>query len=109
MTKTKRFLNALAAGPHTMESLAETLEMDIEQVRRAVWNMRFLGYINTKPETYALSAKGTVRQMERPKTPKAVLDKKAERRRERRKDSSGLVEMAIRSQPNSVFNLGAQL
>jgi hypothetical protein len=109
MTKTKRFLDALAAGPHTMEGLAEELEMDIEQVRRAIWSMRFHGYIDTRPETYALSAKGTVRQMVRPKTPKAVLDKKAKQRRERRKDSSGLVEMAIRTQPTSVFNLGAQL
>lgn len=108
-TKTKQFLNALAQGPHTMESLAEALDMEIEQVRRSIWNMRFLGYIETKPETYSLTAKGTVRQMTKTKTPKAVLQRKSEQRKERRKDSSGLVERAIRTQPTSVFNLGAQL
>lgn len=110
MTKTKKFLDALASGPHTMESLAEATGMEMEQVRRAVWNMRFLGYIDTKPETYALTAKGTVRQMTKPKTPKPVLDKKAIKRRERREESSaGIVASAMRNAPTSVFNLGAQL
>ena len=46
MTKTKRMLDVLAQGNHTMESLAEATGMEIEQVRRAIWNMRFLGYID---------------------------------------------------------------
>jgi hypothetical protein len=107
MNKTKRMLDVLAAGSHTMESLAEATGMEIEHVRRAIWNMRFLGYIDTKPETYALTAKGTVRQMTKPKTPKAVLDRKAAKRKERAKDYSGMVETSIRTQPNSVFQLGA--
>jgi hypothetical protein len=109
MTKTKKFLDALASGPHTLESLAEATGLEIEYVRRSIWNMRFLGYIDTKPETYALTAKGTVRQMTKPKTPKAVLDKKAAKRKERPKDYSGMVERSIRTNANSVFNLGAQV
>jgi hypothetical protein len=107
MTKTKRMLDLLAQGSQTMESLAEATGMEIEQVRRSIWNMRFLGYIETKPETYVLSAKGTVRQMTKTKTPKAVIDKKIARRRERREESSaGIVANAMRNVPSSVFQLG---
>lgn len=107
MTKTKRMLDVLAQGNHTMESLAEATGMEIEQVRRAIWNMRFLGYIETKPETYALSAKGTVRQMTKTKTPAAVIARKVAKRRERIEASaSGIVAAAIRNVPTSVFQLG---
>lgn len=107
-TKTKQVLDELAKGSHTMESLAEATGMDMEAVRRAIWNMRYHGYIDTVPETYSLTAKGTVRQMVRPKTPRATLDKKVARRREKRElDSSGIVATAMRTVPSSVFNLGA--
>ena len=109
MTKTKLLLDQLAKGPQTAEEIAEATGYHLNVIRRAIWNMRFSGYIDTAPETYTLSPKGTVRQMTKPKTPKADLDRRAAKRRAEIKDASGMVERSIRANADSaLFNLGRQ-
>lgn len=115
-TKTKQVLDQLAKAPQTLEQLVEATGLDIEEVRRAIWWTRFNGFLHTEPEVYSLTAKGQVKQMRKPKTPPAVIAKKAEQRRERKarveqmKDSTGLVEMSIqRNAGSALFNLGRSM
>lgn len=121
MTKTKQILQLLALQPAlTIDQIAQKLEADLYLTQQLVYKMRSDGTLAVKPLTYSISAQGLARLNEAPKTRKSSperIKKLVEQQRERnrlRKEREAMeraattsVQHAIRTQPSSVFALGA--
>lgn len=128
MTKTKKILQLLALEPAlTIEQIAERLNASsLYRTQQSVYRMRADGILAVRPVTYSITADGLARLKEAPKgewSPerKAARNKKlaaqAKKRRQLAKEqkaserkstkTSTSVQHAIRTQPTSVFALGA--
>lgn len=104
MTKTKRALEWIAQGRPRKDMEAD-LGLTAKECRILIKNMRRSGYIEP---AYQLTDKGEQRNQHTPKTDAEVLAAQREFYRLGKPESTEkMIVRAVRSQPNSVFAMGA--
>lgn len=110
MTRPKQVLDAMAAGSLSVDDIAKTSGVCVAEVKRVLALMKKHGFIVEAPATYQMTAAGVTKQAFKPKTEKNRMAKKVARRRERRLQSleqqQSMVQLTMRTIPNSVFALG---
>lgn len=109
MTKTKQALAWIAQGK-PYKQMAADLGLTQKELSMLMTNLRNRGYIEIVPVTYRLTEKGKERNEFVPKTPPEILalHRRIYRMTVEHESSEKIVAHARRSQPNSVFKLGAQ-
>lgn len=111
MTKTKLVLARLVEGTKTFSDIKEALELSELEARRLVAHLQKYGYIETVPQVYQVTQRGIERHKHTPKnSPRklAQVHKRNQAVRARRNEpAEGMVALSIKTNPNSVFSLGA--
>lgn len=115
MTRSRKILHLLALEPSlTVEQIAERLNTSLYLTQQGIYKMRSDGMLVPKPVTYTITAEGLDRlKRVRPPPKRKLTAKQLERNKLARKQKAAeqssreSVQQAIRTQPSSVFQLGA--
>lgn len=115
--KTPHLLDLMRDGePMTYAKIMAATGWSLETTKKVLHSMISYGYITHVPAQYAATQAGLDRQKVKPKTPRAYIDKRVAQRNEKRDreavekkriECETTVECAKRTQPSSVFGLGA--
>lgn len=116
MTKTRQILTMMADGkPLTAEQIAKGMGLSVSKAKDFIRDLRYAGYLESVPETFAITPQGAKWQKHQPKTPREELKKKYARRDAKKRQradwestQAGQETLSLaRSIPTSVFQLGA--